>query len=55
MGAQRVTLGVFDTNPRAWRCYQSAGFRFVPREERKIMEVLGETWEALDMAVDRPE
>ena len=53
LGAERVTLGVFDTNPRAWRCYQREGFRFVPREERRFTEVLGETWEALDMEIAR--
>ena len=53
LGAERVTLGVFDTNPRAWRCYQREGFRFVPREERRTAEVLGETWEALEMEIER--
>jgi len=51
-GASEVSLGVFDNNMPAYRCYHSLGF-----EETGIREeypIAGETWIDIEMAVSNP-
>ncbi len=50
--AERVTIGVFENNPPALRCYRAAGFREVPAEP-ETCELLGETWRVVEMAARR--
>lgn len=52
-GAEQVTLGVFENNRPAYRCYQAVGFRPVPSERPRECEVLGETWKIIELAVNR--
>lgn len=47
-GARRVTLGVFENNPPACRCYQAAGFRILPETESYAIN--GQNWVCLEMA-----
>ena len=49
--AKTVTLGVFENNPAAYRCYLAAGFRDCPAEEPEVYHVLGEAWNCLEMAM----
>jgi len=51
---QRVTLTVFDYNPRAIRAYEKAGFRHEGRE-RKMLNKEGQRWDMLFMGVLREE
>lgn len=46
MGAQIITLGVFEGNPSALKCYQSAGFRITGKDSYMIDE---EKWEGYEM------
>lgn len=51
MGFERATLGVFDVNPAAHKCYMSAGFR----DERYLenaFEFQGEKWGLYEMAAE---
>ena len=45
-GAQRVTLGVFENNPKAKKCYESVGFRQYGEDTYTIGT---ETWKCLEM------
>ena len=50
----RVTLTVFEYNPRAIRSYEKAGFRHEGRE-RKILNKEGRRWDMLFMGILREE
>lgn len=49
LGATKVSLGVFENNPSAIHCYESAGFRRVSLPETESYECLGETWNCIEM------
>lgn len=49
LGATKVSLGVFENNPAAIRCYESVGFHRVVRQETESYECLGETWNCIEM------
>lgn len=51
LGAIKVSLGVFENNPAAIRCYESVGFRRVVRQETESYECLGETWNCIEMEI----
>ena len=48
--AQRASLGVFENNIPAQRCYRAAGFR--ETDETEDYPVLGETWKCVHMAME---
>lgn len=50
----RVTLGVFEYNPRAIRAYEKAGFRLEGRE-RKSLNKEGKRWDMLFMGILKSE
>lgn len=53
MRADKVTIGVFDTNPGAYRCYKAAGFRDVKVEHPDSFAWNGEVWNVLELEMDR--
>ena len=44
LGAEKITLTVFNNNPAAHKCYLSAGFQDVPSDTPKTYKVMGEEW-----------
>ena len=46
---EKVTLGVFDNNTAAYRCYRSVGFRDAASENPEFCTVCGECWKVLEM------
>ena len=49
--AEKVTLGVFENNPAALKCYRSVGFSECAGDG-ELFEVLGENWKCIEMAMD---
>lgn len=53
LGATKVSLGVFENNPSAIGCYESAGFIRVPKAEKECYECFGEIWNCIEMELLR--
>lgn len=52
-GAERVTLGVFDNNPSAYRCYRAVGFQDVTMKHEILFEICGEKWKVIELEMER--
>ena len=50
-GAEKITLGVFDNNKPAYRCYKAAGFK--ETGEEILCEFFGEQWRQIEMEIKR--
>ncbi len=48
---RKVTLGVFDGNAPAYRCYERLGFTEVSRE---VWKVCGETYTCIELETEHP-
>ncbi len=46
LGAQKITLGVFDNNPSAIHCYESVGFVMTGTD---VYQIDGEEWSGKEM------
>lgn len=53
LGANQVTIGVFENNKPAYYCYKAAGFQDVPLEQEEICELFGEKWKINELAINR--
>ncbi len=53
MGADRITLGVFDCNQAAYRCYKSVGFSEVSEEHPHTFSSGEESWTVIELAAER--
>ncbi len=49
--ADKITLGVFDNNKNAEKCYLSFGFEFTGTHSE--VKILGETWKFCDMELSK--
>jgi RimJ/RimL family protein N-acetyltransferase len=54
LGLHRISLGVFEYNPRAIRSYEKAGFTNEGRE-RKVLNRDGKRYDVVDMGILREE
>jgi RimJ/RimL family protein N-acetyltransferase len=54
LGLHRVTLDVFEYNPRAIRSYEKAGFR-VEGHQRQVLNRNGKRWNVIEMGILREE
>ena len=53
MHAEKITLGVYENNAPAIRCYESVGFRDAGPEKMRIIHILGEDWPLREMELCR--
>lgn len=51
VGADKISLGVFENNPAAIHCYRSCGFERVELETVESYQCMGETWNCVEMEV----
>lgn len=49
--AEKVTLGVFENNPAAIKCYESAGFKDTGADT--YYNIKGETWKCLELEMKK--
>ncbi len=50
--AKTASLGVFENNTSAYRCYLAAGFREVPQETPESYHVMSESWNCKEMEIE---
>ena len=53
LGAEQITLGVFDNNPPARRCYESLGFSHNPAQDEVYDLPEGLRWPCTDMLLKK--
>lgn len=51
--ADILSLGVFENNLPAIRCYRAAGFRPIPTDKPEIYTCMGERWTCIEMQAKR--
>lgn len=52
---KRVSLGVFENNEKAYRCYLGMGFSESSPVKEQIYEFLGEKWKCIELETTSPE
>lgn len=50
-GAKKVSLGVFENNEPAYRCYKAVGFNDVILNKTEKYQVLGEEWNCVELEI----
>ena len=53
LGADKVSLGVFENNPAAYHCYKSAGFDKPSTLEDSYMDVNGQKWKVIELEITK--
>lgn len=48
---KKVTIGVFENNISAYRCYKAVGFNEIAMEEDEIEEIKGEKWKIIELEI----
>lgn len=49
VGVDKISLGVFENNRAAIRCYEACGFKRVQRETPESYRCMGEVWNCIEM------
>lgn len=49
LGANKISLGVFENNESAYHCYKAVGFKDVALEEIETYTILGEEWKCSEL------
>lgn len=50
---KKISLGVFENNIAAIKCYESCGFQVAPLKQTECYECMGETWNCIEMELER--
>ena len=54
LGAEKITLGVFENNQSALYCYKAAGFRENESEQVEYYHIFDEDWKCIEMEYVNP-
>lgn len=52
-GADKITIGAFENNPSAYKCYKNSGFKEIASEECFYAEVCGEKWRIIELEINK--
>ena len=52
--AEKITLGVFENNEPAYRCYLAVGFRETTTAQTEYYHIGNEAWKCLELELERP-
>lgn len=52
-GADKVTIGAFENNYSAFKCYKNAGFKEISAEKSVYAEVCGEKWKIIELEYEK--
>lgn len=50
---EKVTLGVFENNIKAYYCYKAVGFEEVQMEQDEYYPIMGEKWKCLELEIEK--
>ncbi len=50
---EKITMGVFENNAPAYRCYRASGLRDVTAQEAEYYQIMGERWKCLELELLR--
>lgn len=53
LGAEKVTIGVFENNLQAYRCYKAVGFQEALMEKEETADIKGEKWKIIEMEITK--
>ena len=53
LGVEKVTIGVFENNIPAYKCYKAVGFHEITMEEDEFEEIDGEKWKIIELEVTK--
>lgn len=53
LGAEKVTIGVFENNLSAYRCYKAVGFQEAFMEKEETAEIKGEKWKIIELEITK--
>ena len=51
--AEKITLGVFENNPSAYRCYRAVGFQEAAEEPMAIYPIGSEKWKCIELELKK--
>ncbi len=53
LGAEKVTIGVFENNQPAYRCYRAVGFREALTDKEGAAVIKGEKWKIIELEITK--
>lgn len=53
LGAEKVTIGVFENNLPAYRCYRAVGFQEALMEKEESADIKGEHWKIIELEITK--
>ena len=55
LGVEKVTIGVFENNIPAYKCYKSIGFNEIVTDKYEIENINGEDCRIIELEITKPD